>query len=309
LSEALVTIQPEAAATPPAAPAEDIVHDSTTDPEADLSPAKEANPHRGSEFSEELLTPEARDEIVDHAAASLMQAFSDPAGCFLITEDGVCAINPANPPSLIQSYKAVSHILKLDQLGDVIKDKTSWMRGSAIAELEDLHGENFNVSQICKESELNYNTTYQAVTVFKAFKKKRYKLSFSHHQEAKMATISKDDDVNHRIMHLILQKSESHGLGAKQLRSLCSIAKTMEPDDTVIRNIRSKQQAEDLIDAYRANKSEFLVFEDGVWYQFNDNIDAEHEGRVVLNKKAGTATANGVVMDIKKCRPPSTPKS
>jgi hypothetical protein len=241
-----------------------------------------------------------RDEIVSHAAHSLMNAFSDPEGCFIVEPDGCCSINKANPPTLVQSYQAMAHIIKLKELGTAIDDKASWMRGSAICALEELHGEAFNVSQLCEESQQAYNTVYQAVNVFKAFRKKRYKVPFANHQEAFFAKISDDKEVDDRITHLILHKSEVHKLGSKAVRALCSIAKTMEPDDTVIRNIRSPQQAKDLIQAYKAAKSHFIVFtEEGVVVEFNDAVDAEHEGKIVINQKEKTATVNGTVLPIK----------
>ena len=249
-------------------------------------------------------TEDERDEIVSHAAHSLMNAFSDPEGCFIVEPDGCCSINKANPPTLVQSYQAMAHIIKLKELGTAIDDKASWMRGSAICALEELHGENFNVSQLCEESEQKYNTVYQAVNVFKAFRKKRYKVPFSNHQEAFFAKISDDKEVDDRITHLILHKSEVHKLGPKAVRALCSIAKTMEPDDTVIRNIRSPQQAKDLIQAYKAAKSHFIVYSEEGWVEFNDAVDAEHEGKIVINQKEKTATVNGTVMAIKTISPP-----
>lgn len=250
-------------------------------------------------------TEDERDEIVSHAAHSLMNAFSDPEGCFIVEPDGCCSINKANPPTLVQSYQAMAHIIKLKELGTAIDDKASWMRGSAICALEELHGENFNVSQLCEESEQKYNTVYQAVNVFKAFRNKRYKVPFSNHQEAFFAKISDDKEVDHRLTHLILHKSEVHKLGPKAVRALCSIAKTMEPDDTVIRNIRSPQQAKDLIQAYKAAKSHFIVFtEEGCVVEFNDAVDAEHEGKIVINQKEKTATVNGTVLPIKTISPP-----
>ena len=261
---------------------------------------------------EEPSAGEENDELVDHAATALMQSFSDPKGSFLIDLDGCCSINPANPPTIQESYIAISHILKLKQLGEMVDDKSSWMRGSAIDALEDLHGENFSISQICEDSELNYNTTYQAVHVFKAFRKKdergnmpkRFKVPFSNHQEAFFSKISDDKKVDRAFKRLILQKSESHKLGSKSVRALCSIAKTMAPDDTVIRNIRSEQQAKDLIAAYRAAKAQFVILSEEGWCTFSDAVDAKHEGKVVLNLKELTATAGNIVSPIKRTSAP-----
>jgi len=319
LSDALVTTSPKEDA-PPAAGQQEPSNEDTgfvviIDEENEKEPEQPSNnPHRGSEFvhEEEPAEDEDHDAIVDHAATALMQSFTDPEGCFLIDLDGCCSINPKNPPTIEDSYTAVSHIMKLKELGTVVEDKSSWMLGSAIDALEDLHGESFSISQICEDSELNYNTTYQAVNVFKAFRKKdergnmpkRFKVPFSNHQEAFFAKISEDKKVDKAFKHLILQKSETYTLGSKAVRALCSIAKTMEPDDTVIRNIRSAEQAKDLIAAYKASKSTFIVFSEEGWCMFNDAVDADHEGKVVLNLKELTATAGGVVSPIKKTSAP-----
>lgn len=225
------------------------------------------------------------DEIITHAASGLMSAFSDPQGCFIITPEGICTVNPANPPNLERSYEAVAHILKLKELGNVIDDKSSWMLGSSVVALENYHGENnFSVSQVCDETTKAYNTVVTAVGVFKAFPH-RYKLSFTHHKEAHYAKIPDD------AKKLILSKAESHKLGAKQVRSLCSIAKTMD-DDQTIRNIRSKQQAESLIEAYKANKVTYLVFEAGEWFRVKGLAGETPSGAVVINLKSWEASAN-----------------
>lgn len=276
-----------------------IVNEETSTP-------KENN-ETDSQIDEIDVTVEQYDEIVDHAATALMQSFTDPAGCFIINVDGCCEINPSNPPSIETAYQAVDHILKLKQLGDVVEDKSSWMLGSAIASLEELFGEGFNVSQICEQNELNYNTTYQSVNVFKAFPK-RFKLSFSHHQEAYFAKMNEDPKANKESRDLILGKAETYKLGAKQVRSLCSIVKSMDGDDQVIKNIRSSQQAADLIAAYKSAKAQFVIFDAGVWITFSDPVDALHEGKIVLNLKNHTATANGIVTEIKKSRPEKSEK-
>ena len=224
------------------------------------------------------------DEVVDHAASGLMQAFSDPQGCFLITPEGICRVNPENPPSIERSYEAVAHIMKLKELGIVIDDRSSWMLGSAVVALEDYHGENnFSVSQVCDTTTKAYNTVITAVGVFKAFPK-RYKLSFTHHKEAHYANIPAE------TKKLVLSKAESHKLGAKQVRSLCSIAKTMG-DDTTIRNIRSKGQAETLIDAYRTNKVVYLVFHDKRFWRVKGLGGDPPKHSIVLDTKRWTQRA------------------
>lgn len=238
---------------------------------------------------EQKIDPQPTSEsydIVNHAAISLMQAMSETeTGSFIITDEGVCTINPKSPPSLEQSYEVVAKVIKLRELAPKMDDKTSWMLGSIIDELETLHGENFEIGQVCETTEKSLNTIQTTVSVYRAFKKKRYNLSFSCHKEAfhqKIPAPSKD---------LILHKAELFGLGAKPIRALAGVVKLME-DDQVIKNIRSKKQAEDLIAAHKKNKVTYLVYDDGKWRRINGTASQIPAGKVVIDLKNWTARAN-----------------
>ena len=251
----------------------------------------ESDNEANDEFDPEETTE--RDEIVEHAAHGLMDAFSDSEGCFIISEDGCCRINPDKPPTIQHSLTVVANVLKLKDLGTVVDDKSSWMLGSIIASLEDFHGENFAVSQVCDSTTKAYNTVVTAVCVFKAFKLKRYKLSFSSHKEAHYAKIP---DAHKR---LILHKAETFKIGPKSIRALCSIAKTME-DDTTIRNIRSQKQALDLIAAYKEAKVVYVVYNEGEWTRVTGLAGEPPEGKIVLNLKDWTAQAGNQIVQIQK---------
>ena len=256
-----------------------------------------------TEESETNEEEEEADEVLNYAASSLMKTFSDPEGFFIIKDNGICIVNPKNPPSIEQSHVAISHALKLGELGKVIDDKSSYMIGSLVASMEDLHGEAFSISQVCPATEKAYNTIAQAVKTVRTFPNPISGLSYSHHQEMANNKIPKtklrpDPMVTKK---LLLNKAKTYKLGAKQLRSLCSVAKRME-DDTVIRNIRSHGQAMDLIIAYRGNKAQFLVYDQGEFVTFTDSVDSVHQGSIVINLKKLTATANGVVAEIKKVK-------
>lgn len=253
------------------------------------------SPAEQTEAIEPLPTSE-EDDIVEHAAISLMQAMSETkTGSFIITEDGVCTINKSSPPSLIESYEVVSNVLKLRSLAPKMEDKTSWMLGSIIDELETLHGENFEVGQVAETTDKSLNTILTTVSVYRAFKKKRYKLSFSSHKEAFHQKIPDESK------HLILHKAEVFKLGPKPIRHLACIVKTMG-DDQVIKNIRSKQQAEDLILAHKSNKVTYLVFDDG-WKRISGYASFIPEGKVVIDLKNWTARANnGEPVEIKKSK-------
>ena len=261
---------------------------------------QESDDPEESETNEE---EEEADEVLNYAASSLMKTFSDPEGFFIIKDNGICIVNPKNPPSIEQSHVAISHALKLGELGKVIDDKSSYMIGSLVASMEDLHGEAFSISQVCPATEKAYNTIAQAVKTVRTFPNPISGLSYSHHQEMANNKIPKtklrpDPMVTKK---LLLNKAKTYKLGAKQLRSLCSVAKRME-DDTVIRNIRSHGQAMDLIIAYRGNKAQFLVYDQGEFVTFTDSVDSVHQGSIVINLKKLTATANGVVAEIKKVK-------
>lgn len=233
----------------------------------------------------EPLPVSEEDDIVEHAAISLMQAMSETeTGSFIITEDGICKINRNSPPSLIQSYEVVANVLKLRSLAPKMEDKTSWMLGSIIDELEDLHGEEFEVGQVAEATDKSLNTIWTTVSVYRAFKKKRYKLSFSSHKEAFHQKIPDESK------HLILHKAEVFKLGPKPIRHLACIVKTMG-DDQVIKNIRSKQQAEALIEAHKSNKVTYLVFDDG-WKRVSGIASVVPQGKVVIDLKSWTARAN-----------------
>jgi len=246
------------------------------------------------EDSLDPLPKSEEDDIVEHAAVSLMQAMSQTeTGSFIITEEGICTINRKAPPTLIQSYEVVANVLKLRNLAPRMEDKTSWMLGSIIDELEDLHGEDFEVGQVAEATDKSLNTIWTTVSVYRAFKKKRYKLSFSSHKEAFHQKIPDQSK------HLILHKAEVYKLGPKPIRHLACIVKTMG-DDQVIKNIRSKQQAEDLIEVHKSNKVTYLIFDDG-WRRVSGSTAEIPQGKVVIDLKNWTARANnGSPIEIPK---------
>ena len=240
----------------------------------------------------ESVAPAEPDSVVDNAAFGLMNAMSGDDS-FLITADGICTINPNNPPELVRAYQVVSSVLKLRTLGDVIDDRSSWMLGSITSNLRAFFGESFEPSQVADLDTASYNTIWTAEKVYDTYKGKRYKLSFSHHKEAlfqKIPDSSKD---------LILSKAEAYELGAKQVRDLASIVKIMEGDE-LVQNIRSKGQAEDLIFAYKQNKVTYLVLNENEWVKIKGTASSIPTGRIVIDLKNYTVRKdNGEPMEIK----------
>lgn len=308
LAMALGTESPEVTSDAPdtiSEQPEEIVYDSATETLGESDFAEAFTIVQRCDKTDESFEPKdltESDEVVNHAATGLMSAFSDSDGCFIVSDDGCCRINPDKPPSLNQSLVVVSNVLKLKDLGNVIDDKSSWMLGSIIASLEDFHGENFSVTQVCDATTKAYNTVATAVGVFRAFPT-RYKLSFSSHKEAHYAKIRKAPSENLASQKLILSKAESHKLGPKLIRALCSIAKTME-DDTVIKNIRSQKQAMDLIEAYREAKVVYIVYNEGEWTRVTGLAGEPPEGKMVIDTKNWTAqTGNQIVQIMKRAAP------
>lgn len=262
----------EAPAPSPASPSR-IAEELATDSDEDSEPAK--------------LTE--RDGVVEYASNQLMKAMTSDDGHFLITDEGFCSINEQNPPSIEKSYQVVSNVLKLRELTDRMEDKGCWMLGSIISSLEDYHGEAFSVNQIADASTASYNTIATTLSVYKAFKDKKYNLSFTHHKEAHYADIEKEDK------KLVLYKCEKYNLNSKHLRTLCSIIKKME-DSQIVKNIRNHDSAIALIEAFTAAKAIYYIYLEGQW-SWKNGLDGEiPEGSVVIDCKNKKSYANGHFM-------------
>lgn len=257
---------------------EEYIQESPSDKMAAISPAPKSD----------------YENVAEYASLSLIATVANEDGHFLIDDRGVCSINPDNLPDIKKSYGVVSNILNLKDLGGRIDEKTSWMLGSIVAALEEFHGEEFSISQVCNADTPAYNTVATACGVFKAFKDEKYDLPFTHHKEAHYAKIPD------KTKKLVLKKAEDHELSSKDVRALCSIAKKMD-DDQTIKNIESKEQAHDLISAYKDAKTIYYVYMSGEWFFVNGNSGEIPEGSVVLDTKDKKAYANGKMLsEIKK---------
>jgi hypothetical protein len=241
--------------------------------------------------------PEAlteNEDMLDRAANGLMSAMADPLHGTFILNDGICTINPKNPPQLIHSYQVVANVLKLRDLGGKIDDKSSWMLGSIINELKNYHGEAFEISQVCDQTTKTYNTVYTAEEVYKAFKNKRYNVTFTHHKEAYFAKIADEDK------KLVLHKSEVFELTSKHVRSLCGIIKSIQ-DSTLVANIRSREQALDLIKANQDLKVTYITYNDQQWKRINGTATSIPNGTLTIDLKNWTVRRdNGEPEEIEK---------
>jgi len=260
-------------------------------PDAQPTPQTPPAPLPATENDQPDTNPAPRPEsdvVVDSAACALMAAMTTNAGHFIINERGICSINRANPPTLVHAYQTVENVLKLDQLGDKVVDKACWAQGSLLAALEDEFGEEFSVSQVCDINTAAYNTLVTRLSVYKGFKDAQYNLSFSAHKEAFHCKIPRDSKL------LILKKAETYELTTKHIRALGSIRRKMG-DDTTIQNIKSRDAAIDLIEAYRQAKVKYLVFEDGQMVEINGLAGEIPEGKVVIDLKNRKWYADGAL--------------
>lgn len=232
-----------------------------------------------------VLSPE--DQLSEHATNGLIAALTaDDDGHFTMV-DGICEINPANPPQLEQAYLVLTNVLRLRVLGQKVIDTGSWMMGSLMAALRDHFGAGFDPGQVAAATTRSENTLYQAEKVFRFFKDRRYNLPYSSHQEARFA------DIPDESKHVVLRKAETYDLDPKKVRTLCSVVKLMGDDQTV-RNIRSKEQAEALIDTYREIRVEYFVENDeSIWSHIKTTADQIPTGVRVINLKSRTISLNG----------------
>jgi hypothetical protein len=252
------------------------------------------------EPEDEIVSPaplSEYDDVAEYASLSLIATVANEDGHFDIDERGICTINKDNLPDIQKSYGVVSNILNLKELGGRIDEKTSWMLGSIVAALEEFHGEEFSISQVCNADTPSYNTVATACGVFKAFKDEKYNLPFSHHKEAHYAK------VEDKTKKLVLKKAEEYELSSKDVRALCSISKKMD-DDQTIKNIKSTEQAKDLIAAYKDARNIFYIYRAGEWMWQSGHKGVIPEGDVVIDTKDRKAYARGLVVDIKKYTPP-----
>lgn len=226
------------------------------------------------------------DDVVNRAAIALMQAMSsNEAGSFIITDDGICTINPKSPPSLTDSYEVVHKVMKLRELAPKMDDKTSWMLGSIVWELEQFHGEDFEISQVVEQTEKAYNTVWTARKVYEAFRKRRFNLSFTHHKEAFFKKIPEESKA------LVLHKCELYDLSSKHVRALCSIIK-QDGDDSKVKAIRSANQANQLIKDNKKETVLYIVLDNGVLSRVRGTAEAIPTGKLVIDTKNWTARAN-----------------
>jgi hypothetical protein len=258
--------------------------------------AKKEKPAPQKQEEKEKEEQEAHTERVQKASIQLIQAMvNTEEGNFFIDEQGVCKINQSNPPTLEASYKVMMNVVKLGKLAERMDSSQGWMLGSLVCELQELHGETFEISQVINANTRSYNTVMTAASVYRAFKDKRYpNLTFTHHKEAWHIKAPED------VKHLILKKAEKVGLSSDQVRRLGTFYKDFGDAET-IKNIKTREQAEDLIKANDDSRAKFYVYNEGEWILKTADKMAPPTGRIVINIKTNKVQVdNGPWEEIKK---------
>jgi hypothetical protein len=201
---------------------------------------------------------------------------------FIIDEEGICTINQSNPPALTESYKVIGQVIQLHGLKDKLEDKTTWLLGSIINALENFHGEQFDLSQMCDNTSKSYNTMWTAAHVFKVFKHKRYNLSFTHHKEVCFAKITDDQK------SLILSKAETLALSARECRSLSVIVRENKDGSELVKSIKTTGQAKELIKQNKINKTQYIILKANTWTRMTIRDGTIPIGDLVINMKEWT---------------------
>jgi len=236
------------------------------------------------------IAPAPLDEdtkLVQRASNQLIQAMINPEeGYFMLDDKGVCLVNKNNPPTLEASYKAIMNVVKLGELKENLESSQCWMLGSMVIELEDLHGEAFNIGQVVSQDTRSYNTVQTATSVYREFRDKRYNVHFTHHKEAWHIKAPNE------IKHLILKKAESVKLSAKEVRGLGTFYKDHENEES-IRAIKTREQAQDLIKANEDSRLKYYVYNEGEWTRKTATKTSPPKGRIVIDTKNHKVSLDG----------------
>lgn len=146
------------------------------------------------------------------AASGLMAGYEDKV--LFVGNDGMMVINPENPPTLTESYEITNRLFLIKDAASKLEEFSCWQMGSWFDSCETTYGEEYSISQICNITEESYNKFVTYMNTFRAFRNKRYKLSFTHHREAFYRKLDED------AMHEVLGISEKLSLTCAEQRKL-----------------------------------------------------------------------------------------
>jgi len=180
-------------------------------------------------------------QLATIAATGLMSGYEDH---LIMTggDGGLLVVNNENPPTLEQAGDMVRRLFTISQAAANLDEFGKWNMGSLIFSFEETFGENFSISQFVEQTETNYNTTITCVSTYKAFRERRYRLSYTHHKEAlfsKFPKLGLTDEERHTLMHRLMAISERFQLSCSEQRKLFSYANNfgIEPITEIEENI------------------------------------------------------------------------
>lgn len=164
-------------------------------------------------------------QLATVAATSLMAGFED--NLIMTEEGGFLLINNENPPPIEGAGEIFRRLFQIATAAERLDEFGKWHLGSLIDSCEMTYGENFSITQFVTLTERNYNTTVTCANTYRAFRNRRYNLSFTHHKEAlysKLPRLTLTDEDRHALMHRLMAISERFQLTCAEQRKLFSYA-------------------------------------------------------------------------------------
>ncbi len=235
-------------------------------------------------------------ELAKVAVGGLLDGLEDHFS--IDPESGFLVMRSDNLPTLQQADVLFERTMGIMRSADLLAEFGQWQIGALYDMFENRFGDEFDASNIpgCKDSA--YNTVATALGTFRAFKNKRYQLSFTHHREAHYCAFD-DEDEERSVMHKLMSYSEYFQLTCLQQRKLFSYYKkyggevleehmvdvgwNYDPDEAdVIRAedpdaILTKEDLVDRIDVKDERKSYTFDYE-GSRYHYKGFISALPQG-------------------------------
>lgn len=268
----------------------------------------------------ELTNSPLDTQLATVAATGLMAGFEDHV--LIMPDSGFMVINEENPPTLEQAGEITRRLFLISQAAERLDEFGKWQRGSYLDSCENVFGDNFSVTQFVELSEKNYNTTITCLNTYRAFRSRRYNLSFTHHKEAHYSNLPQDDE-DRTLMHRLLRISERFQLSCAEQRKLFSYARNGYDIDNLEESIDWDLEREDepdgeliadrpaLVDrvSVREANRNYLFKYQRQWYHHRGVRDALPNGAtdVICTDDWKRVSDNGRTNDIPSWTPVGTP--
>lgn len=247
----------------------------------------------------EVLSDEQLEDV--QAEVAIIQTLTASIdGHYLIGDRFQVVVNPEAVPTVQDSLQAAVKVLGFKEVTSRADDSSNWLLGNLIIAAEDFHGDSFNISQVCEETDKSYNTCATAVGVCKAYGKSPFNLSFSHHKEAHYSKIDEDEEKNKFAKNLALKHAERHGLPAKRVRDMCNFMK--RHGSGPLEGTPTAEQIDHLLEAAKELKADYLICNDkNQWTKMKTSKEGTRPtGRIVINLTTLEVTQDGLTSDIAK---------